>query len=127
MERAAGPLADGLKPFVQLFIAMWDESRGGTAWVLCSEAGTFGAAYQPGTIRQVERVLTPLVPHDLCPDARFDPRKHGVGIAQAMRGYRDEVGIGRVGGRAELTVVDAAGVRTEVLCEWPDKVGKRIA
>lgn len=59
------------------------------------------------------------------------PMWHGTQIIGAMRGQKSSVEdqgtqIYGVGGSCYLTTIDANGVTTQKLCDWPDEIGQHI-
>lgn len=126
--KAAGDMAGDMDPYIALFLALWRPAlKRAEGWIVGSSQGVLGPGYQPGALRRVDRVLSPSVDPALCPDVGFGARRHGLAIVQAQRLVRDDIGASRVAGGADLTIVDASGVRSQTLCEWPDVVGERIA
>lgn len=57
---------------------------------------------------------------------QFDPRRHGLALLEAQRATRDSQGRYVVGGSAQLTTITTEGVTSEVLRQWPDRVGHKI-
>ena len=80
---------------------------------------------QPFTLAGVKAIAMPPVDRALWPAGKVtadDART----ILEAQRGHRDEGGAVRVGGFGELTTIDTAGVRTELVRSWPDRIGRPI-
>lgn len=74
----------------------------------------------------------------IAPRAYSEPMSHyiervGADIMEMMRkrparrlGHAEDDKFFGVGGRADLTIIDADGCKTETIREWPDRVGEKI-
>lgn len=121
MERAG----DG--GYFQFVIATWKAtvSRAET-YVIGSPGHTFPPSLPPFTLAGADPIIMPAVSRALWPSAE-PTRSEALAIIREQRRTPFDDGTYRVGGSAELTTVDSSGVRTETICRWSDRIGRKVS
>ena len=110
---------------LMLFVATWTEERGAEGWVCASGPEWLGDGYKPGTLAGVSELSSPPISDSAW--LAHDPEQGARRVLTEQRFCTDaHNGQCCVGGFGEMATVDAIGVRTVRLIEWPDKVGERI-
>lgn len=117
--------ASGEDPSFRLLVALWNlDWREPETYLICSPKFR-SSQCRPFTLNRWSNIITPSLPD--MPDWNGDVRSEAIRLIEAQRAEPwEDGGPPRVGGSAELTTVDASGVRTETLCRWPDRVGRKI-
>lgn len=125
---------DAAWPGMGLAVAIYDPMRPHPDLVMIADAaGDFlPSDYRPFTPIPVRywttgmRPAGPFTYKGRQTAVRFDPYADGVIMMEEQRADVWPDGKPRIGGSVVLTTVGAAGIRTEVLHTWPDKVGEPI-
>jgi len=110
-----------------LFVAIWSEGRQQPEGYAISSRGSAFYGYLEkvlsGGVCRVKAHIQP--PAELV----FDPNhaeRDGLALLEVQRRYAMPDGTYIVGGTAQLTTVNEAGVLTTVLRQWSDGIGQRI-
>jgi hypothetical protein len=121
------PAAARHEPILQLYVATWSLARRRPeCFVMTSSAdGTLPTRVVPGRLHPCVEYVSPPVP-GFSSGPKFDPYADGLRLVEAQRAVLGDDGFHVVGGGAHLATVDADGARLELLCTWPDCIGRRI-
>lgn len=124
LMRKHAPIVAEIGGYFQFTIALWHaERQQPEAYVIGSPGHTF-KGLPPFQLGGVNPVVMPPVDRSLWPVGDLT-RAEACAIVDAQRRARTDGAI-HVGGFAELTSVDASGIRTEVVRRWRDRVGRKI-
>lgn len=109
----------------QFTVGLWNMvQQRAEAYVIGSPGHTL-PSLPPFQLAGVSESVMPQIDRSLWPAGELC-RREALAIVREQRRTPDAGGVFRVAGFAELTTVDATGVRTEIICRWPDRIGKKV-
>lgn len=109
---------------LKAYFALWSERP--DAWVIGSTKGAF-PGLTPYEVGLVEAVSQPPVDRSLWPERGHDlTREVALRLIEQQRRTPAQWGAFNIGGAAELVRVDGFGIRRELICRWPDRIGQKI-
>lgn len=118
----AEQIGDG---FFQFTIALWNAAAARPETYVIGTPGHTFPGLPPFALAGANPSVMPPVDRSLWPSPQ-PTRGEVLAIIEQQRRTPREDGTIHVGGFAELTTVDAAGVHTETIHRWPDRIGHMI-